>query len=92
MVKTGSKRRPRGPSAKGCFETSKQQAQSIIRSEQENRHRKSEALRALRLANAQGCSDDARSDLTRYALPLPAGTPDLSGESGSSGSSSALQR
>jgi hypothetical protein len=60
MVKTGSKRRARGPSAKGSFETTKQQAQSIIHSEQENRHRKSEALRALRLANVQRRSDDAR--------------------------------
>jgi hypothetical protein len=62
MVKT--KRRARGPSAKGCFETSKQQAQSIIHSEQEDRQRKSEALRALRLANVERRTDDGRPELT----------------------------
>jgi hypothetical protein len=61
MAKYRSERRARGPSAKGCFETSKQQAQLIIASEQENRRRKSEALKALRMAKNPSGNSDVRS-------------------------------
>lgn len=51
MEKRENKRRARGPSPRGCFEQSKQEAQMIINSEEEQRRRKSEALKILRMTN-----------------------------------------
>ena len=58
MEKMGNKRRARGPSPRGCFEQSKQEAQLIIDSEREQRRKKTEALKILRMTNSPMATPD----------------------------------
>lgn len=59
MEKMGNKRRARGASPRGCFEQSKQEAQLIIDSEREQRRKKSEALKILRMTNSPRATPDS---------------------------------
>jgi hypothetical protein len=51
MEKISKTRRPRGASAMGCFDTSKHCAQTILDLEREERRKKTDALKLLRLKN-----------------------------------------
>jgi hypothetical protein len=55
VEKMGNKRRARGPSPRGCFEQSKQEAQLIIDSEREQQ---TEALKILRMTNPPRATPD----------------------------------
>lgn len=56
MTTVAKKRRPRGGSAYGLFDESKQKAQAIIEESEIARRRKTDVLRALRLARSEGTS------------------------------------